>query len=235
MNDSSNVAVLVPAAGSGKRMGGTRKQFRLLGGAPILHRTLGIFESHPLVGSIVVAVPPSDVADLAAGLRRDGIHKLSDVVPGGDSRQASVAAALAVLPETVEIVLVHDAVRPFLSGEHVTALIEAVRECGAAALAVGVTDTLRLGADEYFERTIPRSGLYRMQTPQGFRRDWFDDAHRSARQAGYRETDDVALVQRMGHEVRIVDGSSTNIKITTDADWELAQALWQSVHPGVPR
>ena len=229
MNDLYNVAVLIPAAGRGARMGGRTKQFRLLGGTPILLRTLGVFENHPMIDSVVVAVRPEDVEGMADTLRNHGIRKTLDVVPGGKSRQESVAAAFAVLSEAVDIVLVHDAVRPFLPHDRVSAIIEAVREHGAAALAVPLTDTLRRGDGEIFGPTVDRSRLYRMQTPQGFRRDWFEEAHRTARVEGYSETDDVALVQRMGHTVRIVEGTSTNIKITTPSDWVLAQALWDSI------
>lgn len=226
--DRPKVAVLVPAAGRGVRMGGTRKQFRELGGSPILHQTLSLFESHLRVDAIVVAVPRGEVTSVRDELRRAGISKLLEVVAGGASRQDSVGSALAALPSTTEIVLVHDAVRPFLAADRITAVIDAVLDFGAAALAVSLSDTLREGSGGSFGSTVPRSGLYRMQTPQGFRRDWFDDAHRTALRDGYQETDDVALVQRIGHDVRIVEGTSTNIKITTPADWELARALWEN-------
>ncbi len=209
---------------------GKRKQFRLLGGTPILVRTLAVFESHPLVGSLVVAAPPREVAALEDTLRRAGIRKLLDVVPGGATRQESVAAALAALPEDVSVVLVHDAVRPLLPSDRVTAVIEAVREWGAAALALPVADTLRRGQDDAFGPIVSRAGLYRMQTPQGFRRDWFEEAHRAAQNGEYDATDDAALVQRIGRTVRIVEGTSTNVKITTPSDWELAEALWESMH-----
>ncbi len=229
MIDRPKVAVLVPAAGRGARIGGTRKQFRELGGSSILHQTLALFDLHPQVDVVVVAAPPKECANLPDELRRAGISKLLDVVPGGSSRQDSVASALAALPPSVEIVLVHDAVRPFLPADRLTAVLDAVFDCGAAALAVPVPDTLRKGDGDSFGSTVLRSGLYRMQTPQGFRRDWLEKAHRQARRSGYRETDDVGLVQRAGYVVRIVKGASTNIKITTPEDWELARALWENI------
>jgi len=209
-------------------MGGTPKQFLLLGGSTILVRTLDTFERHPRIDSLVVAVHPDSVEGFADALRREGIHKTLEVVAGGSSRQESVAAALDVLPDSVNIVLVHDAVRPFLPSDRITAVIDAVREHGAAALAIPLTDTLRRGANGIFGRSMDRSELYCMQTPQGFRRDWFEEAHERARQEGYSATDDVALVERLGREVRMVEGTSTNIKITTPADWALAKALWES-------
>lgn len=228
MNDRPNVAVLVPAAGRGLRMGGEPKQFRDLGGAPILQQTLSIFQAHPDVDAIIVAAPSNEVVNLRGRLRHAGISKLMDVVAGGASRQDSVGAALGALPSSVDIVLVHDAVRPFVPADRISAIVQEVRKYGAAALAISLSDTLRKGSDGAFGATVPRSGLYRMQTPQGFRRDWFEDAHKKAQQEAYQETDDVALVQRLGHPVRIVPGASTNIKITTPDDWQLAQALWAS-------
>ncbi|MGI9174399.1 MAG: 2-C-methyl-D-erythritol 4-phosphate cytidylyltransferase [Rhodothermales bacterium] len=224
---SPSVAVLFPAAGAGRRMGGPPKQFRLLGGKPLLVQTLLAFERHPDVHALVVAAPASEVEELREGLRAEGLTKLTDVVAGGATRQESVGAALAAAPATADVVLVHDAVRPFIGEKALTAVIRAVREQGAAAVAVPVADTLRQGADGTFGATVPRQGLYRMQTPQGFRRDWLQAAHEKARRDGYSATDEVDLVQRLGHAVQIVPGSARNFKITKPGDWELAQALWQ--------
>ena len=224
---SPNVAVLVPAAGAGRRLGGESKQFRLLGGKPLLAQTLWAFERHPDVQALVVAVPASEVEAVRGELQAEGFTKLADVVAGGATRQASVGRALAAVPAATEVVLVHDAVRPFVDEKRLTAVIEAVRERGAAAVAVSVADTLRQGVDGVFGTTMPREGLYRMQTPQGFRRDWLEAAHEKARRDGYSATDEVDLVQRLGHPVQIVPGSACNFKITTPGDWELAQAIWR--------
>ena len=227
-SSSPDVAVLVPAAGAGRRLGGAPKQFRQLGGKSLLVQTLGAFERNPDVGALVVAAPAPEVAALKEALRAEGLAKLADVVAGGATRQASVAAMLAAVPATVEVLLVHDAVRPFVEREHVRAVIEAVRTHGAAALAVPVADTLRRGTDAgTFGETVPRQALYHMQTPQGFRRTWLQAAHEAARRVGLTATDDVELVQQLGHAVQIVPGSARNFKITTPADWLLAQALWQ--------
>jgi len=137
-----------------------------------------------------------------------------------------VRLALRAVPSSVEVVLVHDAVRPFIAAEAITEVVDAVRAHGAAALAVPVADTLRSGTNDTFGETVPRADLYRMQTPQGFRRALFEAAHRQAMDAEIIATDDVELVQRAGHDVRIVTGSTQNFKITTPEDWELAQRLW---------
>ena len=224
--DQTHVAVLIPAAGQGKRMGGRRKQFRQLGGKPLLVQTALVFERHPAVDHILVAAPAEAVRPLAAELDAWGVQKLAGVMPGGKTRQASVAAALRAVPDEVGVVLVHDAVRPFVRRAEITRVIARVRAEGAAALAIPVADTLRRGADHVFGETVPREGLYRMQTPQGFRRDWFEAAHTFARRRRIRATDDVDLVQRLGHPVAIVSGSEQNLKITTARDWTWAQSFW---------
>lgn len=220
------VAVLVPAAGRGARLGGTRKQFRTLGGQPLLIQTLRAFERHAAVDHLVVAAPPDRVRETSDALQAAGLTKLMAVVGGGDSRQASVRLALRAVPADVAVVLVHDAVRPFVTSTAIEAVIDAVRQRGAAALAVPVADTLRRGIDDTFEETVPRTGLYRMQTPQGARRALFEAAHRQAARDGLGATDDVELVQQLGHDVHIVPGSARNFKITTPEDWTLAQQLW---------
>lgn len=221
------VAVLIPAAGQGTRMGGPRKQFRRLGGEPLLVQTLRVFETHPEVNHLLVAAPSEATGPLEAELRGAGLKKLGGVVSGGATRQASVAAALRAVPPEVAVVLVHDAVRPFVRAAHISAIIRAVREEGAAALAVPVTDTLRRAVGPHFGETVPRESLYRMQTPQGFQRAWFEAAHEKAAEHGFFATDDVELIQRLGWPVRIVPGSPANVKITTPEDWLMALHLWE--------
>lgn len=220
------VTVIVPAAGQGLRMGGIRKQIRLLGGAPVLVHTLRLFEASTLIKHIVVSAPSDDVSEFAATLRRHDITKLRTVVGGGSTRQASVAAAMGAIPEETGIVMVHDGVRPFVPQACIEAVIETTRRKGAAALAVPANDTIRRGSEGSFGETVERDGLFRMQTPQAFWRTWFVDAHRAALTDAFQGTDDVALVQRIGQPVAIVLGSPLNIKITTPDDWALAEAIW---------
>lgn len=221
-----HVTALIPAAGSGTRMGGQRKQYRLLGDESLLMHTLRLFDGCDRVSSIIVAAPEDDAAILDTEVRARGIRKLETVVKGGRSRQQSVAAALDAAADTADVVLVHDAVRPFLAPDRIDAVIDAVEEHGAAALAIPAKDTLRRVRDGAFAETVPREELFRMQTPQGFRTDWFVEAHSSARRENIEATDDVALVERLGATVRLVDGSALNFKVTTSEDWVLAQALW---------
>jgi len=224
--DHGDVAVLIPAAGSGSRLGGRRKQFRELGGRPVLVQTLLVFERHPLVDHVIVATPKDAVRPLRQELRRVGITKLHGVVPGGETRQESVRAALESVPDEVDVVLVHDAVRPFVRMGLVDGVIAAARSGGAAAPAIPVTDTLRRATDGRFGDTVDRRDLMRMQTPQGFRRDWLLEAHEAAAREGVEATDDVELVRHVGHAVQVVQGSEDNVKITTPDDWERATAFW---------
>lgn len=224
--DHGEVAVLIPAAGSGSRLGGRRKQFRELGGKPVLVQTLLVFERHPLVRHVVVATPKDAVRPLRQELKRVGITKLDRVVAGGETRQESVRAALESISDEVDVVLVHDAVRPFVRMGLVERVIRAVRESGAAAPAIEVADTVRRAEDGVFRETVERSGLMRMQTPQGFRADWLLEAHVKAARDGFEATDDVELLSRAGRSVRVVAGSEDNAKITTPDDWDRATAFW---------
>jgi 2-C-methyl-D-erythritol 4-phosphate cytidylyltransferase len=220
------VAVIIPAAGQGTRLGGHRKQFRLLGSRSVLVQTILVFERHPLVDHIIVATPGEAVAPLDEELRSVGITKLRRVIPGGTSRQESVRAALFTVPESVDVVLIHDAVRPFVRMSSVAGVIDAVRQHGAASLAIPASDTLRRVTDGCFAETIDRNGVYRVQTPQGFRRDWVMKAHARAVDEGMEGTDDVGLVQWAGHPVHLVEGDADNVKITTPSDWDRARNFW---------
>lgn len=218
------VVVLVPAAGRGTRLGGPRKQFRRLGGRLLLEQTLRVFAYHPEVDGLIVAVPVDHVAQIADALQEAGLPKLWRVVAGRDTRQASVRATLEALPPYVDLVLVHDAVRPFIQPTQISAIIEATRRVGAAALAIPETDTVRRVHNGLLGETVSREGLYRMQTPQGFRRDWLEAAYQQAGEGD--APDDVELVRRLGYPVAWIPGSSFNFKITTREDWEMALMLW---------
>lgn len=227
MADAS-IAVIVPAAGTGSRMGGERKQFRRLGEHPLVIETLRVFDRHEAVGLLVVAAPESDHPALQEAVVAAGFRTPAVFAPGGATRQASVRAGLERTPSSVEIVLVHDGVRPFVTEAAIDRVIDAIREAGASALAIEATDTHRREANGVFGETVPREGLYRMQTPQGARRDWLVEAHAIALRDGVEATDDVALLQRAGRSVRWVEGDPLNIKVTTPADWELAVRLFAS-------
>jgi 2-C-methyl-D-erythritol 4-phosphate cytidylyltransferase len=217
------VAVVIPAAGHGLRLGGQRKQFRLLEGRSILRRTIETFLQVPAVTRIVVAVPADGLSEAAEEVGSVKSNVPIEVVPGGTTRRESVSLALEGVPADVDVILVHDAVRPFVRPETIGAVIEAAAEHGAAAPGLPVTDTLREGTAEWFGSTASREGLFRMQTPQGFAASLLRRAYGAADDVG--ATDDVELVQLSGERVRIVPGDAGNIKITTEDDWRLATAL----------
>lgn len=228
---SGSVSVIVPAAGAGLRMGGdVRKQFRMLGDAPVLVQTLRAFEAHDDADGIIVVVPEEEVEPVSALLEMQSIAKLDAVVAGGATRQASVGRGLdAVVARGAgahDLVLVHDGVRPFIGAGAISRVVSAARTHGAAALALAVADTLRRGDGGTFRDTVPRDGLWRMQTPQAFRTTLLAEAHAIARRSGFAGTDEVALVQQIGHPVRIVAGSAFNVKLTRPSDWAYAEALW---------
>ncbi len=222
------MAVVVPAAGQGTRLGGERKQSRMLGDAPLLVQTLRRFDAHAEVDCLIVAAPAGEGEAFGAQLERYGFSRLLRVVEGGASRRASVGNALAALPANVRWVLVHDAVRPFVSDSLVSVVLDATRTHGAAVPAVPVVDTVRRAEGGVFGETVPRSGLFLVQTPQGFRRDWLESAYADA---DHDATDDAALVQQAGFVVHHVPGNPRNFKITTPDDWALAQLLWPLFSP----
>lgn len=207
--------------------GDPAKQFRTLGGQPVLVRSLEALAAAPEVGGAVVVVADEEVAHVREMLAASPVAAfVREVVAGGATRQASVARGVAAVPEEVEVVLVHDGVRPFVRPEDVSAVVRAIREHEAAALAVPVADTLRQSGGEMFGETVPREGLWRMQTPQGARRRLLVDALARAEREGWTGTDEVAVLQRGGHRVALVPGDERNLKLTRPADWALAEAIW---------
>lgn len=224
------VGVVLPAGGSGQRLGGDPKQFRMLGDAPVLVQTVRAFVRHAEVGPVVVAVPAASVEAARDLFVRFEVEVL--VVAGGETRSRSVERGIAALPEGV--VLVHDAVRPFVSGDLISRIVAAVRAYGAAAAATPVADTLRSARDDRFGVTVDRTALWAMQTPQGARRDLFVDAY-AAVHAGRGEapTDEAGLLALAGTPVAVVEGDARNLKVTTPTDWALARALWPAWAAGL--
>jgi 2-C-methyl-D-erythritol 4-phosphate cytidylyltransferase len=146
------------------------------------------------------------------------------VVAGGAERQDSVARALDAVPAAIDVVLVHDAVRPFIDQALVDRVLAAASDAGAAICALPITETVKRVTDDIVQQTVDRSGLWAVQTPQGFRAELLREAHDKARRAGLLGTDDAMLVERLGHPVRVVRGLPENIKITTPADLRRARA-----------
>jgi len=220
------VAVVIPAGGVGSRFGArTPKQFLRLGTMPILAATVQHFARHPAVRAVVVAAPEPWVARAGRILGRVVTHTPLTVVAGGRTRQDSVWLALQAAPEDVEIIVVHDAVRPMITRRLVDTVVRAAAAEGAAICALPLTETVKRVRAERVEATLDRSELWAVQTPQAFRADLLREAHEKARRDGVVGTDDAMLVERLGHPVRVVRGLAENVKITTPADLRRARFL----------
>lgn len=210
---AERVAALIPAAGSGTRLGKGPKALLELAGTSLLGRAVSAFEG--VVDEIVVAVS----AEMCAQVQSAFGPRIS-VAIGGDTRQQSVQAM--VQRARAELVLIHDAARPFLARRVIEDVLAAVREKGAASVVMPLADSL---IDAATGQVVDRAPLRAVQTPQGFRRELIVEAHERAIAEGVTATDDAALVRRLGHEVALVEGSSWLIKVTRPADWMLAEAL----------
>jgi 2-C-methyl-D-erythritol 4-phosphate cytidylyltransferase len=221
-------AAIVPAAGSGNRMGrDISKQYLSLGGMPLIVRTLSIFEECPLVDSLLVVVPPQDIEFVRNSILAPWkLKKVTGVIPGGKERQDSVRAGVEALDGETDLVIIHDAVRPFITVELISQCILAAGEEGAVTVGVPTKDTVKeVAPDGRVVRTCDRSLMWLTQTPQAFRRDIIEKAHRAAARDGFRGTDDTSLVERLGIAVRMIRGEYGNIKITTPDDLMLAETL----------
>jgi 2-C-methyl-D-erythritol 4-phosphate cytidylyltransferase len=235
------VAVVVPAGGRGTRLGGrVPKQFMRLGGKPILVTTVGRFVAHPAVVLVVVAAPSPHLARARRVLAQVSRRVIVDVVEGGRERQESVWRGLQAIPDDADIVLIHDAVRPFVTRSLIDAVLDATAETGAAVCACPIAETVKRVEDGLVQQTVDRRGLWAVQTPQGFRADLLREAHDKARRDGVVGTDDAMLVERLGHPVRVVPGLAENMKITTPEDLSRAGAVLRSksaakAQPRAPR
>jgi 2-C-methyl-D-erythritol 4-phosphate cytidylyltransferase len=216
---------IVPAGGLGTRMGSRRpKQYLRVGRLPILIATLKALVRAPEVAGIVVAVPEAHVAATRRLLARLRVPRILDVVAGGADRQESVWRALQRIPEGVDRVVVHDAVRPFIDAALVARVLAAAASGGAATCGIPVRETVKRVTDGAIEATIPRQGLWLTQTPQAFTRALLWEAHDKARRDGFAGTDDAVLVERLGVTVAMVHGLAQNLKITTPEDLQTARA-----------
>ena len=213
-----HVTAIIAAGGTGRRLGASvPKQLLALGDVPMLQRSVEAFLTHPEISEVVVALPSPMASAPPAWLK--GVR----VVAGGESRQSSVANAFDEVPVASEVVLVHDAARPFVSAEVISRAIAGAVAHGAAIVAVPVSDTVkRIAAGDVIAATIPRDEVFLAQTPQAFRRSILAEAVALGR-SGVDATDEAALVERAGHAVRVVTGDASNVKITTAADLDAAR------------
>lgn len=219
-------AALVPAAGRSRRMGGTDKLTALLGGEPVLHRTLWALDNARLVDEIVVAASPDRLEEIAALCVRAGVKKPLRVVEGGESRAQSVLMAALAASDRCELLAVHDGARPLIRGEQVDDMVRLGQKTYAAAPALPVTDTVKVADTTGVVQSTPdRSSLYAVQTPQVFQANLLKAALQSAVEADAEITDDCSAVERLGKAVYLVPGWRENIKITTQEDLMLAETF----------
>jgi len=227
----TKVTAILPAAGMGTRMGGeTPKQFLELDGAPILLHTLRRLASCNSISEIILATRADEVQRMEELCRHEKFRQSVHVVKGGSTRQESVAAALEHVDDGVELVAVHDAVRPFVTREQVSRVIEEARKCGAAILGIPAMDTVKEVKRSSLPQdvaliigTIPRERLVLAQTPQIFHTKLLKEAFARAAADGVNASDEAGLVERLGHDVHVVHGTERNIKITKPSDMELAR------------
>ncbi|MDW0116722.1 2-C-methyl-D-erythritol 4-phosphate cytidylyltransferase [Sporosarcina thermotolerans] len=217
--------VMLPAAGSGRRMGaGFNKLFLELAGKPILIHTLEVFEQDEKCSGMILSVKLVEKEKIERMLERFGITKVKALVEGGDERQQSVAACIRA-HQSDEIVLVHDAARPFINRNVIHELVGVADEHGAAIAGVQVKDTMKFAPDGIVEETVDRSKLWSIQTPQAFRYELLKEASDKAEADGFLGTDESMIVERLGHPVRIVESTYDNVKMTTKEDLLFGEVL----------
>jgi 2-C-methyl-D-erythritol 4-phosphate cytidylyltransferase len=221
---------IIPAGGTGKRMQNRlSKQYLPLDGKPLLAHILDIFELSPDIDEIVLVTPEEDIPAVRRTIVEPrGLSKVRHILAGGAQRQDSVRNGLAAVADNVEIVLIHDAVRPFISPQLIRQTVREAEKHGAVAVGMPVKDTIKkVDREGWIIETPDRRLLWLTQTPQAFRRSVIQEAYRRADEDRFYGTDDASLVERMGFPVKMIPASYENIKITTPEDLLMADYLIQ--------
>ncbi len=219
---------IIPAGGAGKRLkADVAKQYLLLNQTPVVAHTLQVFQNSKIIDEIILVLPSADLASAPQNLTdKYGLKKVTKIVAGGKERQDSVRNGLAAIDNKCDFVLVHDAVRPFVTEKMIRQVVVAAKVTGAASVGVKAKDTIKeTGKDNVVEITIPRQNLWLTQTPQAFKLKVLKKAYKEAYDKKFYGTDDASLVERMGIKVKMIAGSYDNIKITTPEDLIMAKAL----------
>lgn len=218
-------SAVVPAAGSATRMEGLDKVLVDLGGCPVLVRTLRALTDCPYITEIIVVTREDLIVPVSRLCRDFGLDKVTHVVVGGETRTQSVLHGLREVDPEVPLVAIHDGARPFVTQEVLAAAIERAAQCGAAAPAIPVTDTVKRAHDGLVEATLDRDTLFAVQTPQVFDTSLIKAALTQALESGAAITDDCAAVERLGMTVALTPGDRTNLKLTTPADLDLGLGI----------
>ena len=225
-NQICSATAIVVAAGNSLRMNNLNKQFILLNNIPILAHTLLKFQNSALVKNIIVVTKPENILTVNDIVREFDISKVSDIIPGGETRQASVMCGLEHVDEC-DVIAVHDGARPFVSTKKIDESILAANKFGAVALGIPSKDTVKIiDENEVVSETPHRESIRLIQTPQSFQKDLLKLAYIRAAESGFSGTDDCSVVEHSNIPVKIIDGEYTNIKITTPEDLPLAEAIY---------
>jgi 2-C-methyl-D-erythritol 4-phosphate cytidylyltransferase len=227
----ASFAVIFPAAGQSSRFRDKEKKpFTNLDGRAVWLRSVEQFITRPEVVQSVIVVAPEDQEMFRRRFGANLVFMNIQIANGGAERFESVANALALVKPEVDFVAVHDAVRPCLTEGLITDVFTKAEKTGAAMLAVPVSDTIKqVDANKQVKGTMPRQGLWLAQTPQVFRRDWLVEVYENRTRLGANFTDDAQLMEAAGYAVHVVEGATTNIKITTRQDLSLAEAILKSL------
>ncbi len=221
-------SVIIVASGKGERLKADKpKQFIELLGKPVLAYTIDAFNSCALINEIVVVTNEQYVSFVESEIvKKSGFKKVVAVVSGGKERQHSVFYGLHAVSKNADVVLVHDGVRPFVTGETIEAVANCALKSNACVVGVSVKDTIkRTDSSLTIKETVTRENLWQIQTPQGFKRELLFQAYEKAFEDGFLGTDDSVLVERLGVLVKLVSGSYDNIKITTPEDLDFANFI----------
>jgi len=225
-----SVSAIIVAGGKGIRMGAAiRKQYVLLAGKPIVCHTLEVFDLCHCIDEIYLVVPPDDLGNYPERwISSLTLHKKVHLVAGGIERQDSVYRGIqAISGQLCEVVVIHDAVRPFVSSHIIEACVAEARVSGACIVGMPAMDTAKLVNSGQIERTLDRNAIWLAQTPQAFDLNLIRMAHEKARLDHFMGTDDAMLVERLGRKIRIIQGSKLNMKITTPEDLDLAEGIFK--------
>jgi len=232
------VSAVIPGAGRSLRFSGdadpsssqNRKQFKFLGNQPLIFITLQPFLKSEIIDSIVIVTPEDTVDGMTDNVKPYLRNKQLLVIPGGPKRQDSVWNGLCGIPKNCDIVIVHDAVRPFFKEEWIEETVNLCSDYDGAIVAVRTKDTLKKVREKAILETLPRGNIWQAQTPQTFHKDVLIAAFDHARESAITCTDEAQLVELNGGRIAIVEGSYQNIKITRHEDWELAESIWEKLN-----
>lgn len=232
------IFALIPAAGMGKRMGASiNKQYLELCGIPIVARTISIFQNSPLIDHIYLIIPKEEIPYCYENIvKKYNLTKVVDIIAGGKERQNSVMNGLLAIQNIAsddDVVIIHDGVRPFVTEDMIKLSIDSAKHYDGALVAVPAKDTIKIVVDKTVVETPKREMLWQAQTPQSFRYSVIFTAYKNGESESFVATDDSSLVENYGGKVKIIEGSYSNIKITTPEDLNVAETFLEKIESSI--